>query len=71
MAPLRCPVCGKLFEPDQSGAMPFCSQRCREIDLGRWLDEKYGLPYESEDEPEKPEKGDCGRVQDSGMTNDE
>jgi uncharacterized protein len=26
--------------------MPFCSQRCRMIDLGRWLDEKQGLPIE-------------------------
>lgn len=35
--------------------MPFCSLRCRQIDLGRWLDERYGLPYESEDEPsERP-----------------
>lgn len=27
--------------------MPFCSERCQRIDLGRWLDERYGLPYES------------------------
>jgi endogenous inhibitor of DNA gyrase (YacG/DUF329 family) len=26
--------------------MPFCSQRCRLIDLGRWLDEKQGIPFE-------------------------
>jgi len=31
--------------------MPFCSPRCRQIDLGRWLDEGYGLPYESEEQP--------------------
>jgi endogenous inhibitor of DNA gyrase (YacG/DUF329 family) len=24
--------------------MPFCSDRCRQIDLGRWLSEKYALP---------------------------
>lgn len=36
--------------------MPFCSLRCRQIDLGRWLDEKYGLPYESEDEPESSQR---------------
>jgi len=40
--------------------MPFCSQRCRGIDLARWLDEKYGLPYESDDEPEEPQKGNSG-----------
>ncbi len=26
--------------------MPFCSQRCKEVDLGRWLNEDIGLPYE-------------------------
>jgi endogenous inhibitor of DNA gyrase (YacG/DUF329 family) len=36
--------------------MPFCSPRCRQVDLGRWLGEKYGLPYESEDEPEPSER---------------
>lgn len=56
MARVRCPVCGKSFEPDQTQAMPFCSLRCRQIDLGRWLDEKYGLPYESEDEPDPFER---------------
>jgi hypothetical protein len=26
--------------------MPFCSERCRRVDLGRWLNEDYGLPFE-------------------------
>jgi endogenous inhibitor of DNA gyrase (YacG/DUF329 family) len=30
--------------------LPFCSDRCRQIDLGRWLDERHGLPVELEDE---------------------
>jgi len=38
--------------------MPFCSERCRLIDLGRWLDEKYGLPYEPQEKPEEPEPED-------------
>ena len=32
--------------------MPFCSERCRQIDLGRWLDEGYGLPWERPDDDE-------------------
>jgi uncharacterized protein len=40
-----------VFESTESPAMPFCSARCRQIDLGRWLDESYGLPYESEQNP--------------------
>jgi endogenous inhibitor of DNA gyrase (YacG/DUF329 family) len=30
---------------------PFCSRRCRTIDLGRWLDEAYRLPSRAEGEP--------------------
>ena len=41
---MRCPVCQTEFNLDQSPAKPFCSQRCRSIDLGRWLDERYSLP---------------------------
>ncbi len=51
--PLRhCPICDKLFEPQQSPATPFCSDRCRWIDLKRWLDEDYGLVREPEEEAE-------------------
>jgi endogenous inhibitor of DNA gyrase (YacG/DUF329 family) len=32
--------------------MPFCSQRCKRIDAQRWLDEKYLLPGNLDDEPE-------------------
>ena len=35
--------------------MPFCSERCRLIDLGRWLSEGYGMPVEPENEGEEPQ----------------
>ncbi len=56
MASLRCPVCGKLFEPHQTTAPPFCSPRCRDIDLGRWLSEKHSVPSFPKDS-EDPEGG--------------
>lgn len=40
----RCPICGKQFSARQSSALPFCSERCRTIDLYRWLKEEYTLP---------------------------
>jgi endogenous inhibitor of DNA gyrase (YacG/DUF329 family) len=43
--PMRCPVCGKEFDLNSSPAKPFCCDRCRTIDLGRWLCEGYGLPH--------------------------
>lgn len=62
----RCPVCGDPVEPERSNAPPFCSDRCRTVDLGRWLGESYGLPRptpagddEEEDEPRAP-AGDGG-----------
>lgn len=55
MAARRCPVCGKSFDPEGSPALPFCSDRCHGLDLGRWLDEKYGMPYEPEEDEEKPD----------------
>jgi uncharacterized protein len=43
----KCPICSKRFEIaslDQNPAFPFCSERCRLIDLGRWIDERYSVP---------------------------
>ncbi|HZL90941.1 MAG TPA: DNA gyrase inhibitor YacG [Pirellulaceae bacterium] len=56
MSTLRCPICGKQFEPQVSAALPFCSDRCRQIDLGRWLREGYSVPVtrKPEDEEEVP-----------------
>jgi endogenous inhibitor of DNA gyrase (YacG/DUF329 family) len=47
-----CPICGKPFDGRHSPAMPFCSERCRLIDLGRWLNEEYGVPHSRKDELE-------------------
>jgi len=55
---MRCPICKREFESDQSNAKPFCSDRCRTIDLGRWLDESYSLPCVPDPEAvELPETG--------------
>jgi len=43
----RCPICGKPAarrEPAIRGAYPFCSDRCRQVDLGRWFTESYSVP---------------------------
>jgi endogenous inhibitor of DNA gyrase (YacG/DUF329 family) len=44
MALIKCPTCGQQFDPQNSRAMPFCSERCRLIDLGRWLNEDISIP---------------------------
>ena len=36
-----CPICKK---PSTEAHKPFCSKRCAEVDLGRWLTESYTVP---------------------------
>lgn len=50
-----CPVCRRALAPAGSPAFPFCSDRCRLIDLGRWLDEKQAIPKERSEEDEEDE----------------
>ena len=47
----ECPICGK---PATSHYRPFCSRRCSDVDLGRWLTEGYSIPDASADEAEGP-----------------
>jgi uncharacterized protein len=53
MATLRCPICEKQFDPAASPAMPFCSERCRQIDLGRWLREVYSVPIQRDPDDQR------------------
>jgi endogenous inhibitor of DNA gyrase (YacG/DUF329 family) len=40
-----CPTCGKKVEwIEQNRYRPFCSERCKKIDLGAWAEEKYSIP---------------------------
>ena len=49
MAP--CPICERPVAPRADNkAFPFCSPRCKIIDLGQWVDEKYRVPANSGDE---------------------
>jgi uncharacterized protein len=37
----KCPICKRLTDSDRDADFPFCSERCRLIDLGAWSAEKY------------------------------
>lgn len=44
---IKCPQCGRLtFYSVENPFRPFCSERCRMIDLGQWADESYRIPVE-------------------------
>jgi endogenous inhibitor of DNA gyrase (YacG/DUF329 family) len=49
---VTCPNCRKRFDYYSSAWRPFCSEKCRLIDLGQWLTESYSVPAQklSEDE---------------------
>lgn len=40
-----CPICGAMVKARaENSAFPFCSTRCKTIDLGKWLSEEYRVP---------------------------
>jgi endogenous inhibitor of DNA gyrase (YacG/DUF329 family) len=42
---VSCPTCGKKVEwAEKNKFRPFCSDRCKQIDLGAWAEEKYVIP---------------------------
>lgn len=49
---VTCPTCRKKFDYFSSEFRPFCSEKCRLIDLGQWLDESYAVPVEKLTEDE-------------------
>lgn len=63
MTPTKCPICSTPVTPPAKPALPgaarsyfpFCSDRCRMVDLGRWLTGQYAIPGESIAEDERPE----------------
>ncbi|HEX8845602.1 MAG TPA: DNA gyrase inhibitor YacG [Pyrinomonadaceae bacterium] len=62
---MKCPTCGKPAEWQDNPHRPFCSERCKLIDFGRWANEEYRMPVEDstpiaekDDEPASSEKPD-------------
>ena len=44
--PAPCPTCGK---PSVQAYRPFCSKRCADVDLQRWLSDRYAIPIVEDD----------------------
>ena len=49
----RCPVCGK---PREARFRPFCSKRCADVDLARWLKGTYAIPAQEGAEDSKTDE---------------
>ncbi|MCS6817844.1 MAG: DNA gyrase inhibitor YacG [Blastocatellia bacterium] len=62
---VRCPCCGKRVPWESNPFRPFCSERCKLIDLGMWASEAYriagpsiGISAREQSEEEFAERGD-------------
>jgi endogenous inhibitor of DNA gyrase (YacG/DUF329 family) len=56
--PTKCPICRK---PAAERNRPFCSPRCRDVDLSRWLSGGYAIAAEEEDAVDAEEKASAAR----------
>ena len=68
-ASMRCPICNNPVEQPREGEapaapsstryFPFCSERCKLIDLGRWLGGRYQIPADDDEDAADvpPERG--------------
>ncbi len=46
---ITCPICKKEIAWNDNPFRPFCSERCRLLDLGKWADASYRIPGEKKD----------------------
>jgi hypothetical protein len=54
----RCPICG---QPRDENYRPFCSKRCADVDLGRWLNGKYAIPVQPDDDEDGDDAAELSR----------
>jgi len=62
-----CPICCKPTDSESNVDFPFCSERCRLLDLGNWASEKYVIsePVLDESMPENPSHSDPNEDEDN------
>ncbi len=55
---MTCPICNKETDPKYR---PFCSRRCADVDLGRWLKGSYAIPSDEtdQDDTDAPDERDA------------
>ncbi|MCJ2036339.1 DNA gyrase inhibitor YacG [Methylobacterium sp. J-068] len=56
-----CPICRK---PAEAAFTPFCSARCADIDLGRWLTDRYAIPTAEDEDEDAAGSGGLARDRD-------
>jgi endogenous inhibitor of DNA gyrase (YacG/DUF329 family) len=56
----RCPICHEPVVWDANPSRPFCSERCRLIDLGAWASERYRVPAAPAGDSDRDDDSDEG-----------
>ena len=51
-----CPRCGEMSQWENNAFRPFCSERCKLIDLGAWANDEYRLPTQDAPQAENSEE---------------
>ncbi|MDH1711769.1 DNA gyrase inhibitor YacG [Acinetobacter johnsonii] len=51
-----CPGCGEMSQWEDNAFRPFCSERCKLIDLGAWANDEYRLPTQDAPQAENSEE---------------
>jgi uncharacterized protein len=54
---VKCPRCGKPAEFEGNPYRPFCSERCKLIDLGQWISGEYRIPTVPDEEEDTSSHG--------------
>lgn len=60
---MSCPICGR---ETIAKFRPFCSRRCADVDLGRWMTGGYALPSEDRDDAEEAAREEARRAEGDG-----
>ena len=55
---MPCPICRS---KSAQAYRPFCSKRCADVDLARWLNGSYAIPAAEEDEPDDADRAEALR----------
>jgi hypothetical protein len=63
---ITCPICKKEAKWDNNPFKPFCSERCRLIDLGKWASDEYRIAGEKKDIPDEETGGENNSSEKAG-----
>ena len=67
-----CPICNASVKPRaENPSFPFCTSRCKMIDLGKWVNEEYRIPVEGDELEDDANGGASDGASDGGSKTNE